>query len=497
MASAPPPEIADGILGLVFDLDGVLVSSRAAHAQAFEEVLAAYGIHDFQYDGFAGWRTADVFRAVFAEKSLRIAEDDLAACARRKSARAGELLAAQNPVAPDCVSVVTQLSREYRLALASSGSRAAVEAFLVRTGLGPSFRSVLCGDDVRRAKPDPEIFRRSMEALALEPRSCVAIEDAVAGIQAARSAGARAIGFGNARAADLRAAGAEQVVDSLAELARLLGSFAMAAPLTIDWDNWLQYAAPQVDCARWTAIIPAAGKGSRLAFGRPKVLFPVAGRPILEWLLDLLLPFCATVVFVLSPDGRSDVEPEIERLAPGRCRIVIQPEPTGMGDAVRLGAAEVATPHTCVIWGDQVALRRTSVEAVLRLHQGPLAPHLTVPTVLRSEPYIHFERDETGRIARLLQAREGDAMPRHGESDCGFFCFQTEVLRSLLSQIRQSPASRGGHTTEFNFLPIIPFAAGASCRVLTPRLMTLEETVGINSAADASRVAPFLRRSNA
>ena len=47
-------------------------------------------------------------------------------------------------------------------------------------------------DDVRRAKPDPEIVRRSMEALALEPRNCVVIEDAVAGIQAARSAGAGA-----------------------------------------------------------------------------------------------------------------------------------------------------------------------------------------------------------------------------------------------------------------------------------------------------------------
>ena len=497
MVPSALPETDVAIRGLVFDLDGVLVSSRAAHAQAFEEVLAAYGIHDFQYEGFAGWRTADVLRAVFAERSLRIAEDDLAACARRKSARAAELLAAQNPVAPDCVPVVTQLSREYRLALASSGSRAAVEAFLARTGLGPSFRSVLCGDDVRRAKPDPEIFRRSMEALALEPRNCVVIEDAVAGIQAARSAGARAIGFGSAREAQLRAAGAEQVVDSLAELGRLLGSFVTAAPLAIDWDNWLQYAAPQVDRARWTAIIPAAGKGSRLAYGRPKVLFPVAGRPILEWLLDLLLPYCATVVFVLSPDGRPDVEPELERLAPGRCRIVIQPEPTGMGDAVQLGAADVATPHTCVIWGDQVALRRASVEAVLRLHQGPLAPHLTVPTVLRPEPYIHFERDETGRIARLLQAREGDPMPRHGESDAGFFCFQTEVLRSLLGQIRQHHAARGGRTGEFNLLPIIPFAAGASYRVLTPRLMTLEETVGINSVADASRVEPSLRRSNA
>jgi len=494
---SPPPETDTAIRGLVFDLDGVLVSSSAAHEQAFAEVFAAYGIHDFQYSVFAGWRTADVFRSVFAEKNLRIVEDEITACARRKSARAAELLAAQNPIAPDCVPVITELSREYRLALASSGSRASVETFLGRTGLGPSFRSVLCGDDVRCAKPDPEIVRRSIDALELDPHTCVVIEDAVAGIQAARSAGARAIGFGSTREADLRAAGAEQVVGSLAELGRLLRDSAEPLPpLAIGWDNWLPYAAPQVDRARWTAIVPAAGKGSRLAYSRPKVLFPVAGRPILEWLLDLLLPYCATVVLVLSPDGRSEVEPEIERIAPGRCRIAIQPEPSGMGDAVQIGAAEVATTHSCIIWGDQVALRSESVEAVLRLHQGPLAPQLTVPTVFRYEPYIHFERDEAGRIVRLLQAREGDPMPRHGESDAGFFCFQTGWLRSLLGQIRQNPAARGGCTAEFNFLPIIPFAAEASCRVLTPHLMTLEETVGINSVADASRVEPFLRRSN-
>ena len=270
----------------------------------------------------------------------------------------------------------------------------------------------------------------------------------------------------------------------------------MTAPATwaVNRTNWASLAAPAVLRHQWSAVVAAAGKGTRLGYDRPKILFQVAGKSILEWLLDLLLPNCQTIVFVLSSDGRSDIEPELERLAPGRHRIAIQASPTGMGDAVEIGAALVETPNTMVIWGDQVAVRPESVEAILRLHQGPLHPALTVPTVLRQNPYIHFSRDEQDRISGLLQAREGDPMPPHGESDAGLFCFRTTVLIELLKQLRADPQSRGRCTGEFNLLPLIPFAVQNGHSVLTPQVMEMEETVGINSPADAVRIEPYLRR---
>jgi bifunctional N-acetylglucosamine-1-phosphate-uridyltransferase/glucosamine-1-phosphate-acetyltransferase GlmU-like protein len=234
-----------------------------------------------------------------------------------------------------------------------------------------------------------------------------------------------------------------------------------------------------------------------LDYGPPKILFPVAGRPILEWLLDLVVPMCQTAVFVLSPDGRDCVEPVLDRLIPGRYKIAIQTHPSGMGDAVEIGAAGIATRHTAVMWGDQVALRPKSVAMVARLHAGPLEPHATVPTVFRDAPYIHFERHPDGRIARLLQAREGDTMPERGESDTGFFCFQTQVLRQLLVAFKKQSGARGSRTDEFNLLPVIPFAAETGHTVLTPHAMDVEETIGINTRADAERVGAFLRRSNA
>jgi bifunctional N-acetylglucosamine-1-phosphate-uridyltransferase/glucosamine-1-phosphate-acetyltransferase GlmU-like protein len=212
----------------------------------------------------------------------------------------------------------------------------------------------------------------------------------------------------------------------------------------------------------------------------------------LDWLLDFLLPNCSALVFVLSPDGVTDVAEELESRIPGRFQVVKQETPTGMGDAAALALPAVKTPLVAIVWGDQVALRRDSVEACMRLQQGPLAPDLTCPMVLRDRPYIHFERDARGSITVLKQAREGDCMPERGESDTGFFCFRTAVLGRLLGELRNSSRAAGNVTGEFNLLPVIPLAARQGV-VLTPHLMREEETVGINSPEDAAALEQFLR----
>ena len=84
-------------------------------------------------------------------------------------------------------------------------------------------------------------------------------------------------------------------------------------------------------------------------------------------------------------------------------------------------------------------------------------------------------------------------MPPEGESDTGFFCFRTDTLRMLLADLRQHPEQTGSATREFNLLPVIPLAAQQDRVVLTPHIMSIEETVGINSADDARRLESYLR----
>src|SRR5258708_21893926 len=109
--------------------------------------------------------------------------------------------------------------------------------------------------------------------------------------------------------------------------------------------------------ALWTALVPAAGRGSRLEFAGPKILCLVGGQTILQRLVDLLSPRCSQLVFVLSPEGAVQVEDPIARLVAGRCRIALQAQPRGMAEAVACGLRLVAPGNRLVIWGDQVAAR--------------------------------------------------------------------------------------------------------------------------------------------
>jgi len=466
------------IRGIVLDMDGVLIHSATTHEQAFSQVFNYIGINDFDYSLYAGWRTTDVVADVFRTRGIASSPGAIASAASEKTHLARQLLAADYPLDRNCGRVLGQLGANFRLALASSGSRQSVDTFLKNSGARSFFGSVLSGDDVTRAKPDPELYARSIEALNLPPQDCLVVEDAPAGVRAGKLAGARVVGLaGTVSKQELEQAGADYVLETLGDLPQLV-----------------EQSAP-IHRPEWTAIIPAAGKGSRLGFHRPKILFPVAGRMILEWMLDFLEPCYAHLVFVLSPDGHTEVVGELNKLIPGRFTVVIQEVPTGMGDAVQLALPEVKTPHVTVVWGDQVALQRSSVEACQRLHQGPLQADLTCPTVWRAKPYIHFDRDETGKLVGLRQAREGDAMPENGESDTGFFCFNSDRLRELLQQMRTSRSSMGTSTGEFNLLPVIPVAAQQGV-VLTPHIMRLEETQGINSSEDAGVVAEFLRRAH-
>ncbi len=86
-------------------------------------------------------------------------------------------------------------------------------------------------------------------------------------------------------------------------------------------------------------------------------------------------------------------------------------------------------------------------------------------------------------------------MPEMGEGDTGFFCFETAALRRLLERLRSESGGIGTATREFNLLPVIPLAAEREV-VLTPRVMRLEETVGINTREDAAAVEAFLGTSH-
>jgi bifunctional UDP-N-acetylglucosamine pyrophosphorylase / glucosamine-1-phosphate N-acetyltransferase len=246
--------------------------------------------------------------------------------------------------------------------------------------------------------------------------------------------------------------------------------------------------------AGWTVIIPAAGHGRRLGAAVPKILYPVLGKPILDWLVGLLEPLCARFVFVLSPEGAPQVTPHVQRLLPERSAVVIQDLPTGMADAIDRCDAAVTTPYALVIWGDQITPRRRTLAACMNVQESAAAVHATIPTIMRENPYIHFERDGAGRVIHVYMARESDHSLALGESDCGVFLFKRDALFEHLRATRHDPIHRGAKTKERNFLSLLPAFDQGLGGLATVRIEDAEETFGINTPEDAQRVEEVLRK---
>jgi CTP:molybdopterin cytidylyltransferase MocA len=143
---------------------------------------------------------------------------------------------------------------------------------------------------------------------------------------------------------------------------------------------------------------------------------------MLEHVVELHLPHVDHVVVVVNPSAVD----AMEAWRGGRAHIsfTTQASPTGMLDAILVGAKAVRrwAPHEIWIsWADQVGVLPATLRRLVSLTALVPPPPLVFPTVRRPTPYIHFDRDGSGRIARLLQRREGDAMPAEGESDIGIF----------------------------------------------------------------------------
>ena len=212
--------MSEPVRGVIFDMDGVLVDSYAAHLRSWRRMAAEYGrrITDGQFADAFGRTTREILALLWGHYHE---EAELEAMDARKEELYREIVATDVPAMAGARELVRGLSGAgFRLAVGSSGPAENVAVAVTALGLDECFHRRVCGGDVERGKPDPEVFLKAAELLGVPPRRCAVVEDAVHGVEAAVGAGMTCIGLtGSNRRETLQAEGAALVVDSLTEVA--------------------------------------------------------------------------------------------------------------------------------------------------------------------------------------------------------------------------------------------------------------------------------------
>jgi beta-phosphoglucomutase len=205
----------------VFDMDGVLVDNSRFHREAWRRLAREEG---FALTDPEFWRQAigrPVEEAVPRILGRPLRPEEAARLARRKTALYHELADGQAaPVAGVVAFIRTLAAASVPRALATSAVPESAARILEGLGLVAAFPVQVTAGEVRRGKPDPEVYLTAAARLGVPPAACVVFEDAVVGVEAARRAGMAVVGLTTAHApAELRAAGASWTAPDFTGLA--------------------------------------------------------------------------------------------------------------------------------------------------------------------------------------------------------------------------------------------------------------------------------------
>lgn len=197
--------------GAIFDMDGTLLDSYHAHRKAWQDTMTELGI-DYSNDEFRrhfGQRNEEIIEDIFQCLGRPVPDrSTMQEIADRKESLFRSVVVDDCSEMPGTTGLLTALHQQgWKLAVGSSAPRANVELALELLGLKELISTTVCGCDVERGKPEPDVFLKAATRLGLEPRQCLVVEDAPAGIEAAHRAGMPAVAIQCPyQAADLSAA---------------------------------------------------------------------------------------------------------------------------------------------------------------------------------------------------------------------------------------------------------------------------------------------------
>ncbi|MBN2028871.1 HAD family phosphatase [bacterium] len=203
---------------VIFDMDGVIVDSEPIHLFAEKSLLAKFGISvtDEEIQSYMGKSLRFLLKNFIDRYHLNTSVEKLYAVQQKTLF---ELYDEKAELLPGLLDLLKILKDDHiDMAVASSSSRALISLVLKKFHLSPYLKVIVSGEEVKKPKPNPDIFLETVSKLGYHPSECVVIEDSTAGVQAAKSAGTACVGFRSPHSGNQDLKIADIIVDDLSSL---------------------------------------------------------------------------------------------------------------------------------------------------------------------------------------------------------------------------------------------------------------------------------------
>jgi bifunctional UDP-N-acetylglucosamine pyrophosphorylase/glucosamine-1-phosphate N-acetyltransferase len=233
------------------------------------------------------------------------------------------------------------------------------------------------------------------------------------------------------------------------------------------------------------ALLLAAGQGTRMKSAIPKVLHPIAGRPMLHYPLAAAEALRPSRLIVVVGNGAEPVGAAVG----GRAELVLQSQQRGTGHAVLQTARALHgfRGDVLVLYGDTPLLRSQTLQGMLR-HKAETRADLVMLSARVEVPGIVL-RDAAGRVSRIVEAT--DASPAElaiPERNTGVYLLGAELLWKLLAQVGDQ-----NNQGEIYLTTIVEIAVREGLKVEALFIPDGDEAIGVNTRAELARAAAVIR----
>ena len=199
---------------VIWDMDGVLADTAPFHLSAWQKVFQERGVkftkEDFRHS--FGRRNDAIIRKTLGKET---SQEEIDTISGKKEASFRRKIGRNLKPLPGVIKLITSLEEHgFKMALASSAPIENIQLLSTGLGIENRFQAIISDKDVTQGKPNPQGFLLAAQRLGVEPRNCIVIEDAVAGVAAAKRAGMHCLAITNTHPRESLAE-ADLIVDTL------------------------------------------------------------------------------------------------------------------------------------------------------------------------------------------------------------------------------------------------------------------------------------------